>query len=441
MELELNKVKLHQFGFKDEKPWSIDALKLLFSVPRTYEPLMRSWDARFPGSLKAVERLVEAGLVEYQREIIIDTRTGKTAVKLSRPLPRYRVTAKGRRLGKEAKIDERVLFDAFNRLTSAQAPKLAKLLNVLDLEQPHARYGLSAPHAVAMSGLPDRSGRWWIQRLVTGGYVTKLTEEIADVRVLVPSHWRVTRDLCKSVSKALNGTELEKALSLEFRLRRTRFLGQLDPARVGVSGATDFDHDVETQRVLAAMLRSPRCLPSGAFMVEPRIILPAKRENTNWTFDPAGSETVFYQPDVELRERDDKTGGVRRLVIEYERFQSRRDAWSHIERFLGWLHLKSLPFEGASLRFVVDTESRVRSYVTLIEAFADQAIDNPQSLPGNPIQLAVTSVQRLVNANDPLDPTVWFRINIPRGAETAIGRPVLHNGASPYDDYFSRESL
>jgi|LauGreDrversion4_1035100.scaffolds.fasta_scaffold09085_2 hypothetical protein len=431
---------LHQFGFNDPEPWALDALRLLFSVPRTYSHLMDAWDERFPGSKKATDRLVSAGLVEFQQGVIIDTRTGKAASKLSRPLPRYRATAKGRRLSNDAKLDERVLFDAFRRLTPAQAPKLVKLLAVLDLEQPHARFGLSAPHAVSLSGLPERSGRWWIQRLLEDGLVVQLPEELADVRELVPPHWRVTRELCKRVSKALDGSEMAKALSVEFRLQRSRFLGSLDPARVGVSGATDFDHDVETQRVLAALLRSQRCLPSGAFMVEPRITLTADTRSDPWLFDANGAEMVFYQPDVELRERDERTGGVRRMVIEYERFQSRRDAWSHIERFLGWLHLRSLPFEGATLRFVVDTEPRVRSYVTLIEAFADQALDNPDRLPGNPVQLAVTSVQRLISAADPLDPKVWFRINIPGGAETGTGRPVLHNGASPYDDYFARGS-
>jgi hypothetical protein len=330
------------------------------------------------------------------------------------------------------------LSDTFRRITPAQIPKLTKLLSVFDLEQPHARYGLSAPHAIALSGLPERSGRWWVQRLLEEGLITQLPTDLADVRELVPAHWRVTRDLCRQVLKAIIATDAPASLSVEFRLQRSRFLGAVDPARVGVSGATDFDHDIETQRVLAAVLRSSRCLPSGSFMVEPRIGLQANARIEPWEFTQDGSEIVFYQPDVELRERDERTGAVRRMVIEYERFQSRRDAWSHIERFLGWLHLRSLPFEGATLRFVVDSEPRVRSYVTLIEAFADQALDHPERLPGNSVVLAVTSTERLLAAPDPLDPKVWFRIALPAGAETGRGRPVLHTGVSPYDDYFSR---
>jgi hypothetical protein len=433
-----NDNSLQQFGFNNREPWALDALRLLFSVPRTYSPLLDAWETRFPGTKRAVDRLVAAKLVEYQPGVVIDTRNGKLSQKSSRPLPRYRTTAKGRRLYKNAELDGRVLSDAFRRITPEQIPKITKLLSVLNLEQPHVKYGLSAPHAIKLSELPERTGRWWIRKLVDEGLITELPKPLADVRELIPAHWRVTRDLCRQVSKAIVETGYPASLSVEFRLNRSRFLGPVDPARVGVSGATDFDHDIETQLVLAAVLRSNRCLPNGSFMVEPRIGLQANANVDPWEFTQNGSEVVFYQPDVELRERDEQTGGVRRMVIEYERFQSRRDAWSHIERFLGWLHLRSLPFEGATLRFIVDSEPRVRSYVTLIEAFADQAIDNQKRIPANSVVLAVTSADRLLAATDPLDPKVWFRIALPSGAETGKGRPVLHTGVSPYDDYFSR---
>jgi hypothetical protein len=98
----------------------------------------------------------------------------------------------------------------------------------------------------------------------------------------------------------------------------------------------------------------------------------------------------------------------------------------------------ALGFEPAVLRFVVDSDARIRSYVPLIEAFTDYILDHPERLPTNPVTLAVTSAPRLLAAADPLDPRGWHRIRLPReGADTA-GQPVLHRKATPYDDYFSR---
>ena len=426
------------FGFEGNDPWAGSALRLLFAVPRVYGPLLQAWDRRYAGTRRSVDRLVRMGLVAYQPAIVIDTRTGSTARSESKPLCRYRATAKGARLLRDAREDTGVLFKAFPRLTAQQSVKLTALLDALCLEQPHARFGLSAPHATALAGMPDRSGRWWINHLVAGGYLVELPVRLADVREVVPEHWRVTRPLCRQIREVLSAfpTATNKTLAVELRLNRTRFLEDADVARVGVSGATDYDHDVECQRVVASLLNSPRCSADGVFAVEPRIVLQADTRKAPAPFVGQDGEAVFYQPDAELRETA-IAGSVRRSVVEFERFQSRRDAWSHIERFLGWLHQRALPYESAVLRFVVDSEPRIRSYVELIEAFADNALDHPEWLPANPVTLAVSSVERVVGATDPLDDRIWFRVSLPSGADTA-GVPVLHQGPSPYDDYFAR---
>lgn len=411
---------------------------MLFAVPRLYEPLLDAWEVRYPGTQRSVERLVDMGLVVSQPALVFDTRTGAPADSPGKPVPRYRTTAAGHRLRVLAEQDHRVLRDTFPRVTDVQLPKVVRLLSALDLEQPHARYGLSAPHASGVAGLPARTGRWWVRHLLEGGFIVELEARIADTRVLVPAHWRVTRKLCREVSAAISRTGAPASLAVEFRLSRSRFLDDIEPARIGVSGATDYDHDIETQRVLAALMGSARSAPDGVFSVEPRITLPVDRSTTPWRFDSRGRDFVFYQPDAEMRERDERTGRVRRAVVEYERAQSRRDAWSHIERFLGWLYERTLPFEPAVLRFVVDSEPRVRSYVALIEAFADQMLDHPDRLPGNEVVLAVSSLERVLSAADPLDPRVWFRITLPDGADTADKNPVLHNDGSPYDEYFGR---
>lgn len=424
------------FGFDTPDAWSLHALRLLFSVPRAYAPLAEAWDQRYPGTAKALTRLVQRGFVEYQGPVIIDTRSGTLADRQSSALPRFRTTSKGHRLNLDVQSDLRILNDHYRRLTPGSVAKVAALLTALDLDGSHARYGLSAPHAVQLSGLPERSTRWWIQRFIADGLVRELPHRHPDVREVVPCHWRPTRLLARQLTSVLEHAPNGNALRTEFRLGRSRYLDPIDPARVGISGATDYDHDVETQRVLAAMLRSARCPSDAVFAVEPRLLLPVRADTRPWRFDAAGTDSIFYQPDAELRERD----GANLLwsVLEYERYQNRRDAWSHIQRFLGWVHLRSLPFEGAVLRFVVDSESRVRSYVALIEAFADYALDHPEEMPVNQVTLAVSSVERILASSDPLDPRAWFRIQLP-SSDSPQRRPVLHDPKySPYNDYFGR---
>lgn len=426
------------FGFDTKNPWGLDALRLLFAVPRAYQPLVEAWDLRHPGTMKALNKLVQMGFVEQQPPIVIDTRTGELATRISSPLPRYRTTSKGHRFAQAVHTDIRVLHDNYPRLTKASSSKVAALLMAFDLDGSHSRYGLSSPHAVSLSGLPERSTRWWIKKFLDDGYLRDLPLRVPDVREVVPAHWRPTRLLARQLSDVLDeyNETSAGALKAEFRLSRSRYLGAVDPARVGISGATDFDHDVECQRILAALLKSPRCNHQTIFNVEPRLVLETDTAKIPWVFTRKGAEAVFYQPDAELRETDE--GAVLWSVVEYERFQSRRDAWSHIERFLGWLHLRALPFEGAVLRFVVDSEARVRSYVELIEAFADHVLDHPENLPANKVTLAVSSVDRVLAATDPLDPRAWFRIQLPT-TDVLERNPVLHDVKhSPYDDYFGR---
>lgn len=427
------------FGFDTDNPWALPALRLVFAVPRAYRPLVDAWDIRYNGVIKALNRLTVMGFLEHQLPVIVDTRTGRTATRVAPALPRYRATAKGSRLAADVRSDLRVISDTFPRIAPGGAARVGRLLDAFDLQSPHSRYGLSVPHATLLSGLPERSGRWWVQHLVRSGYLVELEARIADTREVVPEHWRVTRLLCRQLDEVLDAfpRTAPGQLRVEFRLNRTRFLNDIDPARVGITGATDFDHDIESQRILGAVLNSPRCTPGGIFSVEPRISLPIHVNTDPWLFDPDGPSTVFYQPDAEIREQHGD-GQVWRSVIEYERFQSRRDAWSHIERFIGWLHTMTLPGEPAVLRFVVDTEPRVRSYVSLIEAFADSMIDHPERQPGNNVLLAVSSARRVLAAPDPLDARIWFRINLPGSGSDTIPCPVLHRKDSPYDEYFSR---
>ncbi len=427
------------FGLDTRNPWALPALRVAFAVPRVYRPLADAWDLHYPGTLKALRRLTDMGFLAHQPAIVVDIRSGLIAQHPGAPLPRYRTTAKGKRLLAAAREDLRIITDTFPRTSRESAARVVKLMKAFNLESPHARYGLSVPHAVELSGMPERSGRWWVRHLVELGHLAELENRLADVREVVPEHWRVTRVLCRQLDDVIDAfpQTAPGELKVEFRLARARFLREIDPARIGITGATDFDHDIETQRVLAAMLTSKRCAVSGVFNVEPRITLPAEPADGVLVFDEQGTSSVFYQPDAELREIHSNL--AYRSVVEYERFQTRRDAWSHIERFLGWLRIMTLPGEHAVLRFVVDTEPRVKSYVDLIEAFADWMIDHPERHPGNRTILAAASAGTLLRADDPLDWAIWHHIALPDPGAAPGRRPVLSMRESPYDEYFSRQ--
>lgn len=430
--------KSETFGFDKDSAWALNALRLLFSVPRAYQPLVSAWNFKYPGTTKSLEKLREMGFISYQPSVLVDTRTGLVSDKLSSPVSRYKLNSKGKALYNSAYTDIRVLHDQFPRLTMQNASKVLGLLGQFNLDVSTGKFGQSIPSALSNLDLPERSARWWVSHFIEKGYMVELAEKVADVREIIPAHYRVNRLLCtqlKDVIEAFPDTA-PPSLAIEFRLNRTRFLEDIDPSRVGISGATDFDHDVQCQNLLAAIIKSPKCALGGIFSVEPRILLRTAMGSTPWKFTDNGTNQVFYQPDAEIREREG-IGIPSRSIIEYERFQSRRDAWSHIERFLGWLHLKSLPMEPAVLRFVVDSDSRARSYVELIEAFADWSLDNQSNIPANNVTLAVSTLDRILKADDPLESKNWFRVSI-KGSKDIKITPLLHDtNDSPYDSYFS----
>jgi hypothetical protein len=421
-------------GFDTTAPWSFEAVRMLTSTPRAYRPLVDAWERHHPGTKRALRRLVDGGWVAHQPAVIIDTRTGELAPHPGKPVARYRTTAKGKRLLDAAEDDLRHVEAAFPKANGDNLAGVLTLLEWCDLDGSHARYGLSGSYAAANAGLNPRTGRWWIRHLVAGGYLRELERRWADVREVVPEHWRLTRQLCNQLRQVIDAFDHPASLRTEFRLGRDRFLDDIDPARIGISGATDFDHDVETQRIVAALIDSPAWAREGRFVIEPRYHLPLIHGDVG-IYDPEGEGFVYYQPDAEIREQD--SDGARRCIVEYERYQSRRDGWDHIERFCGYLHTKALPFETAVLRFVVDSPQRVRSYVELIEAYADHLIDAPERRPRQRTWLAVTSVDKVSAAADPLDWGVWHRLELPAAIDGTPCRPAHHGKtASPYDDYF-----
>jgi hypothetical protein len=422
------------------EPWALPALRLLFHTPRAFEPLVTAWERHHPGTRAALDQLATLGFVAHQGPIIVDARTRQVTERQSRAVDRYRITAAGRRLLTAARDDRLLLTERFPKITAANADGVLELLAAFDIDASRARDGRSGPHAATECSLAPRTARWWIKHLHDAKLLRRLPNRSPDARATIPAHWRVTRSLCTQLRAVLRAyPEQWDVLHPEFRLHRERFLDDIDLTRVNAAGGTDYDHDVVAQEILATLLGSPRAVPTGVFDVEPRVVLAADDSSVPWRFDHAGGALVFSQPDALFIVAGDTNC---RAVLEYERFQSRRDAWAHLERFLGYLSLQTLPFEPAMLFFVVDTTARERGYVELIEAFADYALDHPERLPGNDVVLAVSSRPRLASAADPLDERSWFRVQLPRPDQRPPDAAcVLHRtDQSPYSLYFAGRS-
>lgn len=427
------------FGFDTETPWAMHALALVFRVPRAYQPLADAWEKRFSGVLPALDKLVAAGWVEHQPAVLVDARSGTLTTKNGKKLDRYVTSRSGRQLAQAARDDARVIEDRWPKVDASNALKVAALLSTFDVRGSHQKIGVSAPQAIGQSRLAERTGRWWVRKLVADGLLVQLSEKTADAREVIPAHWRPTRHLAQQLHDVFLAYPRWGHLEAAWRLGRSRYLSDIDPARIGVTGATDYDHDVVAQKVLGAMLDSPRLVETAPFDVEPRIALEvtpvADVAGAALRFQKGGSEVALYQPDGIVVERCDD-GKLRRSVIEYERHQSRRDGWLHLERLCGYIVQRRLPFEAVALRFVVDSETRLRAYTELIEAFCDFLTENPELAPPNQVVLCSASVDRVCSASDALDDRAWHRIELPKGG----GACILHQReTSPYDLYFSRK--
>lgn len=424
------------FGFDSPDPWALWALRLLFNMPRAYTPIVEAWEEAHPGTKSALRKLVTESWVSYQEAVVVDLSTGRPAKKTGRPLDRYLLTAKGKRLLNDHYDDPVGLCSRWEKLSAQNAPGVLSLLEAFELENSHAKYGLSVPHATKLTSLAPRTARWWISRLTEEKLIRQLDEQWADAREVVPAHWRIKRELCRQLQDVFSAYPKPWGyLRGQWTLSKSRFLKDINPARLGISGATDFDHDIEAQKLCAALLQSPRAALDAPFEIEPKYNLPAKVDSFPYVFRGEGG-VVGYQPDAIMTSLDEN-GRQRRIIVEYERYQSRRDAWGHIQRFCGWVDSILLPFESATLCFVVDSEARLRGYVELIEAYADWVEDTPSQHVQNPLTLTASCLGRVYAQPDPLEPKAWYRVELTPGTNEKL---VVHDpDNSPYDEYFSKK--
>lgn len=428
--------KYDTLGFDTATPWSVPALRVLYSAPRVYQPLINAHAGTDPSLTRALDRLISLGFATRQDRLIYDTVTNTPAPSPSRAVPRYRTTNKGTALAGNINDDPRILDKTYPRLVTRNQHQVGQLLTLLALKDSHAAYGISRAHAVAVTGLSASVVKWWISRWISDGLVRVLPIKIADVRELIPAHYRGTAVGTRHIKDLTDTFTGHAHLRHDLRLRRWRELPDINPSRIGITGATDFDHDVNAQATLGGLLTSPRAVAPGATIIEPRLHLPVHTTTTPWTFTRTRTgDAIAYQPDALMRET--VNGRVTITALEYERYQSRRDAWSHIERFTGYLHCHVPVTQPGILRFVVESRRREATYVELIEAYADAVLDNPSWAPGHDVTLAVSSRQRLRGAGDTLADHHWFRIQLPQPEPNCTPAPPMHNPEhSPYDIYF-----
>lgn len=423
------------FGLGSSSPWALPALRLLFSAPRVFEPLALAWDKRHPGTLAALDRLESAGFAVRQGPVIVDTLEGRFSDSVSRPVARYRITALGRRTREDASSDIRVLSDLFPKASMSTLNGLLASLGALDSA---ARSGLSARGFALAAGMTERVGRAWLSRLEGGGLVARMSTLIPDTRIVVPSHWRPSRALVTQLKDAFEDPAfaLLSHLKVEFGLARRRQLPEISVDPLAYSGTTDYDHDVRAQAVLGRLIAPVDRIPRSVLVrVEPSIPLLARPGSGSFEVSRNGaSMRLSYRPDAEFREHG--LHAPARVALEYERMQTRRDAWQHIEKFAAMMHQEAFPFEIGILRFVVDGPRRAAAYRSLAAAFASYVDHFPEAAPVNLIRLTVAEADALLEADDPYAEDLWSTVEV-RGAGADV--MLVHDSEdSPYHDFFAR---
>ncbi len=423
------------FGLGTPTPWALPALRLVFCAPRVFSPLADAWERRHPGSCAALERLVASGFVLHQPPVVIDTVDRAPADAPSRPVARYRITAAGSRLLEEASVDVRVLSDVFVKASASSLEGVLRGLRALASAQ---GVGLSARGFAAESGMGERVARAWLARLEGRSLVAMKEGLTPDTVVAVPGHWRPSSLLVRQLKELLEDPAflLLSHLGTELGLGRRRQLAdiRIDPAEY--AGVTDYDHDVRAQAVLAKLVSDTYRVPrSSAVRVEPSLSLLCRPSPEGFTVArESATMRLSYRPDAEFRESG--LGAPARTVLEYERMQTRRDAWTHMEKFAAMMHQEAFPFEIGILRFVVDGPRRAAAYRDLVAAYAAYIARYPEAAPTNLLRLMVADSRDLLAAADPYDPALWDGVEV-RGA----GAPsMLVHGTddSPYDDFFRR---
>jgi len=432
--------RYNTLGFETQNPWAVDALRLVYNTPRLFTPLVEALTVRKPALPAALVTLTDIGILTYEPAHVFNTVTGQPVKAPSRVVPRYRLTSAGETLLTRVGEDSAVFSTTYPRSGLHNETALIIVLSALSRKHRTQPVGVSTAALTQVSGLNVSTVKWWLRRWQRDGVVTVLPVKIADDRELIPGHWRINAAGTTAIKTLTQTFTAHAELRHELRLGSVRPLGPIRDVRVSGGGSTDYDHDVNCQRVLGQLLASPSADVTLPIRLEPRIHLGVDRDRTPWRFTriPHDQDAhIGYQPDA-IFYQTSASGMVTVNVVEYERHQTRRDAWSHLQRMLGYVYLHVHPHTSVHTRFIVDRRSREQSYVDLIEAFADHLIDTPDWSVTHTVAVSVSSRERLRTTGDRLAAWHWSTVTLP--AATSDAAPVMHNPAvSMYNNYFTKD--
>ena len=200
------------------------------------------------------------------------------------------------------------------------------MLQEFAVDSTRARDGRSIIHFAETGPLPRRTAYFWCHKLVDAGYLRVLPQRAPDAKDAIPAHWRVTRGPATQMKTAMQEFPQWKFLSQEptwplplpQRHRVTRCPLAAEPTSTMTS----------SPNTMADMLGSPTIATNAPIRLEPWHRLTVVDSERPWTFS-ANADHWGYQPDAMFNLRTTATF----YALEYERLQSRRKAWGHIERF------------------------------------------------------------------------------------------------------------
>jgi hypothetical protein len=432
-----NKNKSYTIRVEDIDSWEYPIIKLLYSFPRIYQPLIDSLEVVHPGLSKYLSKLKKLGFLDYQKGIIYNSRTDKKVDRKNKPQMRFRLTNKGKSFLLDIKNDSRILTDHYPKIKERNINNIINFLSILNLDDNISNQGLSLSYISKKLNIPIKNVRYWTDIFSKKGYIKLLPNKISDVREIIPAHYRVNKKFTKHLKHIINNLDNGEIYKKELKLDRKKYLLNINPSRIGITGATDYDHDIEVQKVLSKFILSPNIINPMNISAEPKFKIKIDKLNGKIVCVDNSSKYLYYQPDALFNERIDEMKYY--SILEFERFQNRRDGWLHIEKFLAYIHQNIYIFEGSIIRFVVSSEKRLKSYVDLLEGFAHYISENQIQAPNNKIILSVTSFDRINNSINSLDSNNWFwiEINADKSDKKEI---IIHDeNNTPYKSYFGKQ--
>lgn len=156
-----NKNKSYTIRVEDIDSWEYPIIKLLYSFPRIYQPLIDSLEVVYPGLSKYLSKLIKLGFLDYQKGIIYNSRTDKKVDRKNKPQMRFRLTNKGKSFLLDIKNDSRIMTDQYPKIKERNINNIIKFLSMLNLDDNISNQGLSLSYISKKLNIPIKNVRYW----------------------------------------------------------------------------------------------------------------------------------------------------------------------------------------------------------------------------------------------------------------------------------------